>query len=292
MLISKLNQRTPENQRNPMSTLRIFSLFLTAFLFGLSSCTSGEDGGDQGSSNQHDGTHAHDDDSMHSGAITLTPLTESPKYPEATLALNAPDGSAASGTISFDFDVDGYELGTQTADAEGKGLANSGKGQHIHLILNNGPYSAHYEPDFDKELDDGNYVMLAFLSRSYHESVKNGSAVVSQFTVGEVEADTADLSAPHLFYSRPKGTYTGADIENVLLDFYPVNVELSPEGYKVRATINGEAFTLDTWQPYLIGGAEPGEMIVKLELLDAAGELVPGPFNVVERSVTLQEEAH
>lgn len=289
-----------------MSTLRTFYLFLAAAMFCLTSCTGGEGGdnhdgadhhdqadhadhGDHG--DHHDGAHAHDDGSMHSGAITLTPLTNSPKYPDAALAFNAPDGTAASGAVSFDFDVDGYELGAQTADAEGKGLANSGKGQHIHLILNNGPYSAHYEPDFDKELEDGNYVMLAFLSRSYHESVKNGSAVVSQFTVGEVDAEPADLTAPHLFYSRPKGTYTGADIENVLLDFYPVNVELSPEGYKVRATINGEAFTLDTWQPYVIEGAEPGEMTVKLELLDAAGEVVPGPFNVVERSVTLLEEA-
>jgi hypothetical protein len=31
-------------------------------------------------------------------------------------------------------------------------LANSAKGQHIHFIVNNGPYSAHYSNNFEKEL--------------------------------------------------------------------------------------------------------------------------------------------
>ena len=73
---------------------------------------------------------------------------------------------------NFGFEVTNYELGVQTEDATTRGIANSGKGQHIHFILNNGPYSAHYESVFSKSLNVGNYVMLAFLSRSYHESIK------------------------------------------------------------------------------------------------------------------------
>jgi hypothetical protein len=91
-----------------------------------------------------------------------------------------------------------------------------------------------------------------------------------------------------MFYSRPKGTYTGEDAKKVLLDFYLLNTELSEEGNKVRATINGEEFMLDKWQPYFIEGHEMGEMTIKLEMLDAKGELIPSPFNPVERTVTLK----
>lgn len=46
---------------------------------------------------------------------------------------------------------------------------------------------------------------------------------------------------------------------------------------------------IDKWQPFFIEGAEMGEMSIKLELLDAKGELIPSPFNPVERTVTLEE---
>lgn len=218
-------------------------------------------------------------------------LEGSPAYEDASLTLNTPPVNADldAGKNMFSFGVENYVLGEQTSDAATKGMANSGKGQHIHFILNNGPYSAQYEPEFLKEMEDGHYVLLAFLARSYHESVKNGkAAVVQQFVVGQPENyQEADLNAPHMFYSRPKGTYKAGDYDKLLLDFYLVNLDLSPEGYKVRATINGVEFTFTKWMPYVIEGLEAGELTVKLELLDAEGKLVESPFNPVERTVTL-----
>ena len=53
-----------------------------------------------------------------------------------------------------------------------------------------------------KKLDPDNGVILAFLSRSYHESVKNKNAYI--FTqYGDLEK--IDLDKQYLFYSRPKG---------------------------------------------------------------------------------------
>ncbi len=227
-----------------------------------------------------------------SNEITLTKVTGSPEYSDASLEMSMPgDTPLDTGTVSFDFMVNNYELGAQTADAGTKGLANSGKGQHIHLIVDNGPYSAHYEPKFDKKLDEGSHVLLAFLSRSYHESVKNPNAfVVKQISVGNPgEVKVVDFDAPHMFYSRPKGTYSGADTEKLLLDFYLLNVKLSEDGYKVRATVNDQEFMITEWAPYQVEGLPLGEVTVKLELLDADGNNVPGPFNTVERSVTLSE---
>lgn len=224
--------------------------------------------------------------------ISLSPLEGSPDFPEASLSLAAAAPNEAGG-YDFEFAVEGYSLGEQTNPENQMGLANSGKGQHIHFIVDNGPYSAHYDPTFTTDKIDApaNHVVLAFLSRSYHESVKNLDApksfVVTQINTGDEVESAADLTAPHMFYSRPKGTYTGDATNKLLLDFFLLNVDLAPDGNTVRATINGNEFIITEWRPYVIEGLEMGEVKVKLELLDAAGEVIPGPFNVVERTVTL-----
>lgn len=92
-----------------------------------------------------------------------------------------------------------------------------------------------------------------------------------------------------MFYSRPKGEYVGPqETGKVMLDFYLVNTDLSPEGNKVRATINGSEFMLDRWLPYIIEGLPMGESTIKLELLGKDGNLLPGPYNSVERTITLK----
>ncbi|MDE0471265.1 MAG: phosphopeptide-binding protein, partial [Ekhidna sp.] len=58
---------------------------------------------------------------------------------------------------------------------------------------------------------------------------------------------------------------------------------------KVKATINGNEFMIEEWVPYYIEGMPMGENTIKLELIDAEGNLIEGPFNVVERTITLSE---
>lgn len=224
--------------------------------------------------------------------ITLTKAPPSPAYDDAVLTLEKPYPSKqpAADSIDFKFVVSQYELGTQTADAAERGIANSGKGQHIHLIVNNGPYSAHYTDTFKKPMEAGSYTVLAFLSRSYHESVKNPNAfAVEQITVGDVAETAVDFDAAHLFYSRPKGTYKGADTKKLMLDFYLLNTTLAPDGNKVKATINGKEFTIEEWAPFYIENAPLGELTVSLELVDKDGNYIEGPFNKVTRKVTLAE---
>ncbi|WP_421762789.1 phosphopeptide-binding protein [Ekhidna sp.] len=225
--------------------------------------------------------------------ITLTKAPPSPEFPIANLIKRgdaAVTPTDSTFVVNYTFDVQNYELGMPTDDYETRGIANSDKGQHIHFIVNNGPYAAHYMPGVNENLEVGNYVVLAFLSRSYHESVKGADAFhIENLVVGDVEAEPADLTAPHLFYSRPKGTYKGEDTKKVMLDFYLLNTTLSADGNKVRATINGNEFMIDEWAPYYIEGLPMGRTEIKLELIDAEGNAVPGPFNSVERSITLEE---
>ena len=231
---------------------------------------------------------------MERDGLKLTAMPDSPKFPGASLSLDGiEDGQKLpSGTVAFNFAVENYELGTQTSDATTNGIANSGDGQHIHLILNNGPYSAHYGPTFEKEMEDGQYLMVAFLSRSYHESVKEPSAlVVKSFSVGDAEPQEMEAGSQHMFYSRPKGVYKGDDTQKLMLDFYLFNTSISASGNKVRATINGTEFVLTEWVPYVIEGLPLGEVTIRLELIDAEGNLVPGPYNDVTRTVTLEAGA-
>ncbi len=243
-------------------------------------------GGEQQASNE---TNEMEETAAPELKYTLTPFTASTAYPDAKIA----SVSYAAGQFDFGIEGETYELGVQTPDAGAKMCANSAKGQHIHLIIDDQPYAAKYESSFAYEIPDGEHYMLAFLSRSYHESIKTDAAHVAKaVTVKDngFEA-TSDIEAPMLFYSRPKGTYTGAaETEKVMLDFYLANVPGFGTEHFVMAEINGEVHKIDTWQPYYIEGMPMGENTIKLTLVDKAGNAIDTPLNPVSRTFTLQEE--
>jgi len=214
--------------------------------------------------------------------ISITKVEGSAPYLNSSLSLE--DIKIDENDYTFSFDVSDYTLGMQSIKDFNYTLANSKKGQHIHFIVNNGPYSAHYSESFTKKLDEKNNIILAFLSRSYHESVKNSNAYVLTQTGNE----KIDLTDEFLFYSRPKGTYKGVDTEKLLLDFYLINTNLSSSGNKVKATIQDTEFIIEEWAPYYIEGLPKGEIKIKLELIDASGNLIDSPFNPSNRTVILE----
>lgn len=239
-------------------------------------------------------TTATTDSELSKNGITLIPVADSPQFPNASLRMHRlRDTNQQPGRVVFDFEIENYYLGQQTPDADQKMCANSKQGQHIHHILNGEPYTAYYIDTASKVLAEGHYISLAFLSRSYHESVKNMNAtVLHQFNVGKpANGQDIDLTKPLLFYSRPKGDYIGEkDIKRVMLDFYLVNTNLEKDGNRVRATINGTAFLLNKWVPYMMEGLPEGENVIKLELLDKNGNNIPGPYNIVERKINLYKQ--
>ena len=225
--------------------------------------------------------------SFNQQTVYLKKIEDSPAYEDSSLEIKEIVKSGEK--YNFSFDINNYDLGIQTKKEFDYDLANSAKGQHIHFILNNGPYSAHYDQNFDYELPDGNNVVLAFLSRSYHESVKNSDAYVLT-QIGD--SNKINLESEFLFYSRPKGTYEGLDTEKLLLDFYLVNTKLSATGNKVKLTIKQGTFThqflIESWDAYYIEGLDKGDVTIKLELINKEGNLIETPFNPSERVVTLK----
>ncbi len=169
------------------------------------------------------------------------------------------------------------------------------KGQHIHVIIDNEPYEANYNPsqpfshDKLKNLAPGTHTIRAFPSREWHESIKEPDGSPFDFVVfhtGQPTAQVTDASLPLLTYSRPKGEYkVNDDPRGLMLDFYLTNAPLGPDQFKVKYTLSQNGKTLKTeeltrWEPVWWKWADfqPGDYKVVLELLDKTGK--PVPFKV------------
>ena len=211
----------------------------------------------------------------------------------------------------------------------------TGKGNHIHVILDNQPYEAYYElgqPFELRNVAEGKHTLRVFPSRPWHESFKNdGAFQLVTFTVkgggdaakptttnkGETMATPAkspastasptparegkdmakstageiDATKPLLTYSRPKGEYTGADADQIMIDFWLKNAKLQSEGgdYRVRYTVDGGAPQfIDSWNPIWLTGWMSGKHTVKLELVDKSGQLVDnGGYNATSREINI-----
>lgn len=227
--------------------------------------------------------------------ITVNPVADSKQFPGAQLkvaSITAEKVGTDSALLTVKYDVQNFKLTEHTEDSNAMHMANSAEGQHIHFILDNTPYAALYKPEHSVmvKLGDEHYLM-SFLSRSYHESIKESTAsVLKHFKVDE-NGKVVELEIPNepaLFYSRPKGEYAGKDTENILLDFYLVNTNLE-DGYKVQAKVNDSTFVLDKWSPYEIEHAPKGELTVQLTLLDKDGNPMVGVNKSITRKVTLKD---
>lgn len=230
--------------------------------------------------------------------IQLQPIGHSKAFPDAELQIESMETEKAgddSVKLTVKYTVSNFELTEMTDDENAEHMANSAEGQHIHFILDNEPYEALYAPEHTVTLAlDSEHYLLSFLSRSFHEAIKTTEA--SQLVKFKITEDGKIEELPEpaeesLFYSRPKGEYVGEkETKNVLLDFFLENTNLSPDGNKVIAEINGQEFTIDSWEPHEITGAPLGDLDVKLTLVDEDGNAITGDNVSIERTSQLKED--
>lgn len=166
-------------------------------------------------------------------------------------------------------------------------------GNHIHFIMDNQPYTAHYDenkPIVFEKLAPGTHVISAFPSRPWHVAWKNKDAfAVVTFHVQKKDAKAPlDYQKPYITFSRPKGVYEGNAAKFILLDYWLVGADLTPGGYKVRYTLDGKEFYMYHWIPVWWKGLSPGEHKVVLELLDKDGKVVDNGWNRTERTFTVK----
>ncbi len=173
-------------------------------------------------------------------------------------------------------------------------------GPHLHMILDNQPYIAVY--DLDKPLileglEPGTHTLRVFAARPWHESFKNAGAYAQTtfhvFT--KTQSNNPDSALPLLTYSRPKGTYGAGPI---LLDFYLTDAPLrltatenNVANWRIRCTINGHSFVLDSWQSVYLTGFKPGKNWIQLEFIDSQGNSVKNVFNDTVRVITYEPKS-
>ncbi|MGL5059271.1 MAG: hypothetical protein ACRC62_04745 [Microcoleus sp.] len=179
---------------------------------------------------------------------------------------------------------------------------NLGLGPHLQVILDNQPYKSIYDtsqPLVISNLEPGTHTLQVFASKPWEESFKNdGAYSQTTFHIFTKTADNnPDRTLPLLTYNQPQNTY-GA--QPIMLDFYLTNAPLHSVAradaedeildWKIRATVNGESFTLDRWQPIYLKGFKPGKNWVQLELLDEKDNPIDNVFNNTVRLVNYQPE--
>lgn len=188
------------------------------------------------------------------------------------------------GNVSLRLRLQGWEL---AADP----------GNHVHVIVDNEPYiavrdvsepldlNALVQENLGHELSEGTHVVRVFPSRGHHESVKQDGAfaMVTFHYRSQTEGFELDADAPMLTFSRPKGCYPVG--ERVLLDFYLSHAELAEDGLRVRYDLDGAIQgDITSWVPHYLENLPALEHTLQLQLVDAEGTPVPGPFNDTTRT--------
>ncbi|HEX8087623.1 MAG TPA: hypothetical protein VF762_02145 [Blastocatellia bacterium] len=274
------------------SLLKAASLvFLPAALFAVS-CTTEGPGTNRNAVNTNSANNNAGAKAAGGTPADATPMgATAPGYfqagPAGNVSLRFTDpseGATVQGnSVAPTFTVTGYPI---YKDAE------RNKGQHIHVILDNEPYEADYDPTkpFSPEngkfnnLSPGTHTLRAFPGREWHESIKQaeGAFDMIAFNVGKATVTNIDKKAPLLTYSRPKGENRfKEDPRGLMLDFYVSNANIGINDYKVKYTLNGkDSRILTSWQPVWWKWEElgPGDYTILLELLDKDNK--PVPFKV------------
>lgn len=170
-------------------------------------------------------------------------------------------------------------------------------GPHLHFFVDDQLYQSIYsieKPIVLSNLAPGTHTIRVFAVRPWHESFKNeGAYAQTTFHIfTPTEDNNPSESQPLLTYSRPQGVY-GA--QPIMLDFYLTNAPLhlvakeNPDDeisdWRIRVTINGESFLLDTWQPIYLKGFNKGQNWVKLEFIDDNGNVIKNAFNSTVRAI-------
>jgi hypothetical protein len=149
------------------------------------------------------------------------------------------NGSTVTVKLDLAGDLKGYKPHKDPA---------TGKGNHIHVILDNQPYEAYYELGQPFELRNvvaGKHTLRVFASRPWHESYKNdGSFQMSTFTV-KGGGDAA----------KPTTTGSGQTMANNKATPAP-SPQASPEGKDMPASTGGD---VDPAKPLLTYSRPKGE---------------------------------
>ena len=215
-------------------------------------------------------------------------------HPKVDISSPRSDAVLNDDTVTVRFRVQDFPL-FQDEDLE--------LGPHLNVILDNRFYGRVYdvsEPLVLPGVSPGTHTIRAIATLPWEESFKEPEAYAqATFHVfAKTPLNAPAAATPTLTFNQPIDTY-GA--EPILLD-YVLSVDpetasgktvtgvIDPatEGWQIRATVNGEPFTFEQWEPLYLKGFKSGKNWVQLELLDTAGQPIESLFNNTVRLIRYQ----
>jgi hypothetical protein len=242
--------------------------------------------------------------------LQVVPMSRSEESNEVSVIIEEPKENRVykKQPLGVQIRLDGFPLRSDTDNSRKEEIYNDPEGQSLHIIVDNLPYFSenislvdalndsdeYFEQtvpfDLPMHLSPGKHFIRVIPTFSYNESLKGeGCFAIRTFYIDNKKDKGPDVSLkdPFLTYHEPQGTYDLG--QPILLDFYLNNCDLSKDGYKVLATFdNDQRFTLTAWVPYYIYGLPKGTHTVSLRLVDKNNRRVPGFFNEVERTITIE----
>lgn len=168
------------------------------------------------------------------------------------------------------------------------GFCTSPGGNNLHFMLDDQPFEVQYDashPHVFKNVLPGTHTVRVYAANSMHEAIPGSLAVVTFNVMYADGANAPTPGAPLLTYVLPQGEYLGVDAGDITVHFLANNVQLSPGGNRIAYYVDGRRYLVYDQAPRHVQGLAPGPHIVRVELQDQFGDLVPGPFNSTERTI-------
>lgn len=161
----------------------------------------------------------------------------------------------------------------------------------VHIMLDTEPFIVHYNRNKThtfKNVAPGTHTIRLFACNALHQAIAGAFDSVTFHVQYDNERNTPEQEYPMLTYNLPQGEYMGLDAQDILVDFFVTPAprgRLQPTTTHVEYRIDGRRFMGDPRKTQSLGALSPGYHTVKIELKDQFGNRVPGPFNLVERTI-------
>ncbi len=166
----------------------------------------------------------------------------------------------------------------------------------LHVILDNEPFEVHYSKKGShtfKNVLPGTHTIRLFACNSLHQANPNAFAKVTFYVQHKDSQNNHDESYPMLTYNLPQGEYMGYDSEDILIDFLvtpPTTRAFDLSRTTVNYWVDGRRFIGNPNETRSLPKLAEGLHTIKVQLLDNNGNIVPGPYNSVERTIMVSPD--
>lgn len=224
--------------------------------------------------------------------IKLVEFTDYPPFSDVSAEIAVKNQTIKLGTNKIEFKTQFFNMGEKTAEEGAHSLRLNEGGQYLGVIKPDNSLSKVIQNHFDTEVEAGDNYYLCYLSRSYDLSLKNPNAAF----LFKINADQngafseTNLSDTVIAVLQPRGEFTYSDNQNILLDFYLINISIGENGNYASISIDGTVFKLTKWTPFLIKGLKVGKHQIKLSVKDKNGNDVKSLMpNQLEQNFVINE---